>query len=179
MTAIERERIVAPPTTTAHKRSWLLLVAGVMALVVGFGALAGGVFGAWYTWDQAVAQDVVTPDDAAIPETAVRGPFTMWAQSDIITHHQLDRTGGLYYSEMPREVPQVDENGTAVLDENGEAVMVANEARASWIDATSLTTALGLGILAYALSAVAMAVGLTLIFSGFVFLQIRRRAVLL
>jgi hypothetical protein len=179
MTAIEKERIFAPETTIGHKRSWLLLVAGILALVVGFGALAGGAFGAWYTWDQAVAQDVVTPDDAAIPETAVRGPFTMWAQSDIITHHQLDRTGGLYYSQMPREVPQVDENGAAVLDENGEAVLVANEAREAWVTATSLTTALGLGILAYALSAVAIAVGVTLVFAGFVFLHIRKRAVLL
>jgi len=45
----------------------------------------------------------------------------------------------------------VDENGEAVLDENDEQVMVPNEARASWINATALTTALGLGIIAYAL----------------------------
>jgi hypothetical protein len=147
--------------------------------VVGFGTLAGGVFGAWYTWDQAVAQDVVTAEDAAIAETAVRGPFTMWAQSDIITHHQLENTGGLYYAQMPRTIPQVDENGAAVLDENGEQVMVPNEARASWMTATTLTTALGLGIVAYALSAFAMVVGLTLVMIGFVFLYIRKRAVLL
>ena len=98
------------------------LKSGIIALVVGFGAIAGGIFGAWYTWDQAVAQDVTTPDDAAIPEATVRGPFTMWAQSDIITHHQLDSTEGLYYSQMDREVPAVDENGEAVLDENGEPV---------------------------------------------------------
>jgi hypothetical protein len=147
--------------------------------VVGFGTLAGGVFGAWYTWDQAVAQDVVTAEDAAIAETAVRGPFTMWAQSDIITHHQLENTGGLYYAQMPRTIPQVDENGAAVLDENGEQVMVPNEARASWLNATTLTSALGLGIVAYALSAFAMVIGLTMVMIGFVFLYIRKRAVLL
>jgi hypothetical protein len=118
----------------AHKKSFVLLLAGILAMAVGIGAMAGGIFGAWYTWDQAVAQDVVTPDDAAIPETPVRGPFTMWAQADIITHHQLDNTEGLYYSQMDREVPAVDENGEAVLDENGEALMVPNEARASWFD---------------------------------------------
>ena len=75
------------------KKSTLLLVAAILAMVVGAGAVAGGMFGIWYTWDQAVAQNVVTPDDAAIPETAVRGPFTMWAQADIISHHQLDSTG--------------------------------------------------------------------------------------
>lgn len=179
MTAIDRERLVIPEDTVSHRKSPLLLIAAIVALAVGFGALAGGVFGAWYTWDQAVAQDVTTPEDAVIPEAPVRGPFTMWAQSDIITHHQLDSTEGLYYSQMPRMIPQVDENGAAVLDESGEQVMVPNEARASWMGATTLTTALGLGIVAYALSALAMVVGLTLMVIGYVFLQIRKKAVLL
>jgi hypothetical protein len=178
MTAVDRESLVKEETRPIRK-SVLLLTAGILTLVVGFGSFAGGIFGAWYTWDQAVAQDVITPDDAAIPETPVRGPFTMWAQSDIITHHQLDNTEGLYYAQMPREIPQVDENGAAVLDENGEEVMVPNEARASWMNATTLTTALGLGIVAYALSAFAVVVGLTLMVTGYVFLQIRKRAVLL
>ncbi|HSJ35460.1 MAG TPA: hypothetical protein VLB85_10445 [Acidimicrobiia bacterium] len=178
MAAITQER-VTPVEAVSHKKSWVLLAAGIMALVVGVGAVAGGIFGAWYTWDQAVTQDITTPDDAAIPEAAVRGPFTMWAQSDIITHHQLDRTDGLYYSQMPREVPAVDEAGEPVLNEAGEQLMVPNDARASWFDATTLTTALSLGILSYALSAMAIAVGLTLAVTGFVFLHIRKRAVLL
>lgn len=164
---------------SSTKKSLVLLLAGILALAVGFGATAGGIFGAWYTWDQAVAQDVVTPDDAAIPETPVRGPFTMWSQADIITQHQLESTEGLYYAQMDRTVPQVDENGEAVLDENGEAVMVPNEARASWLNATTLTTTLSLGVLSYALAAFAIVIGLTLIVVGYVFLHIRRRAVLL
>lgn len=178
MTAtVQQDRTFRAETT--HKKSFVLLAAGILALAVGFGSTAGGIFGAWYTWDQAVAQDVVTPDDAAIPETPVRGPFTMWAQADIITQHQLENTEGLYYAQMDREVPAVDENGEAVLDENGEAVMVPNEARASWINATALTTALSLGVISYALAAFAIVVGLTLIVVGYVFLHIRRKAVLL
>ena len=179
MTAIDRERLVATEETFSPRKSFVLLIAAILSLAVGLGSVAGGVFGAWYTWDQAVAQDVTTPDDAVIPETPVRGPFTMWAQSDIITHHQLDNTGGLYYAQMERDVPMVDENGAAVLDENGEQVMVPNEARASWIPATTLTTALGLGMVAYALAAFAVVIGLTLMFTGYVFLYIRKRAVLL
>jgi hypothetical protein len=156
----------------------VLAIAGVLAFVVGFGSLAGGLFGIWYTYDQAVAQDVTTPDDAVIPETPVRGPFTMWAQSDIITHHQLDSTEGLYYSQMERLVPEVDETGEVVLDENGEAVMVPNPARASWIPATTLTTALGLGIISYALSGFAVALGVTLIVIGYTFFHIRKRALI-
>jgi hypothetical protein len=156
----------------------VLAIAGVMALVVGFGSLAGGLFGVWYTYDQALAQDVTTPDDAVIPETPVLGPFTMWAQSDIIMQHQLESTEGLYYSQMERTVPQVDETGAAVLDESGEAVMVPNPVRASWIPATTLTTALGLGIISYALSGFAVMIGLTLLAVGYTFFHIRKRALI-
>lgn len=180
MTATSPTEIRLPKADApSHQKSFVLLIAGILAMTVGFGAMAGGVFGAWYTWDQAVAQDVVTPDDAAIPETPVRGPFTMWAQADIITHHQLDGTDGLYYSQMDRMVPAIDENGEGILDETGEAVMVPNEARASWLNATTLTTALSVGIISYALATFAFATGLTLVAVGFVFLYIRRKAVLL
>lgn len=177
MTATEVRR---PPVneSKASKTTWFLAIAGILALVVGFASFTGGLFGVWYTYDQAAAQNVVTPDDAAIPETPVRGPFTMWAQADIITHHQLENTDGLYYAEMEREVPQLDEAGQPVLDENGEPVMVPNEARASWLTATTLTTALGLGILSYALSGFAIAVGVTLIVAGYAFLRIRKRALI-
>lgn len=175
MTAIVTDR-VAPQEATTYKKSWLLLTAAIVALAVGFGAIAGGAFGVWYTWDQAATQGIVTPDDAAIAGADVRGPFTMWAQSDIITHHQLDRTDGLYYSEMERMVPAVDEAGQPVVDDAGEQVMIPNEDRLSWIDATALTTALSLGILSYALSAVAVAFGAALVLMGFVFLRIRNRA---
>ena len=176
MTAIETKRVTE---TTRGGVARLLLFSAIMAMVVGVGSVGGGIFGAWYTYDQAVAQNVVTPDDAVIPETPVRGPLTMWAQADIITHHQLENTDGLYYAEMERTVPQLDENGEAVLDENGEAVTVPNEARASWLPATTLTTALGLGIVSYALAAFAFMIGLTLIVVGYTFLRIRKRAVLL
>jgi hypothetical protein len=178
MTAIE-QRPSTGSTIAAPRKSFILLVASILAFVVGFGSMAGGIFGAWYTWDQAVAQDVTTPEDAVISEAPVRGPFTMWAQADIITQHQLESTEGLYYSQMDRVVPQLDENGNAVLDENGEAVMIPNAARSAWLNATTLTTALSLGILSYALSAFAFVTGLTLVFVGYVFFTIRRKAVLL
>jgi uncharacterized membrane protein len=177
MTATQIDR---PVTREARGRtSKVLAITGILAMVIGIGSILGGAFGAWYTYDQAVAQSVVTPDDAAIPSTPVRGPFTMWAQADIITHHQLGNTDGLFYAEMDRVVPQVDETGAVVLDENGEAVMVPNDLRNSWVTATTLTTALGLGIVSYALAAFAMVSGITLVFVGFAFLHIRKRALIL
>lgn len=158
---------------TLPKHRKLFLWMGVLALTVGLGSVAGGVTGAVYTWNQATAENVTTPDDASIPETPVRGPLTMLSQAAIINHHQLDSTDGLRYAEMPRQVPQVDEQGNAIVDAAGEPVMGPNQARAGWITATTLTTALNLGVMAYALSAFAVVVGLTLVGFGVVFLALR------
>jgi hypothetical protein len=159
---------------TGVARRRLLAIVGILSLVVGIGSFAGGVFGAVYTWNQAVSENITTPDDAVFPEVPLRGPFSMWAQADIIETHQLETTEGLRYSEMPRQVASVDEAGNPVIGEDGEPVMVANAARASWINATALITALNVGVLAYALSAFALVVGITMIASGVTFLSLRK-----
>jgi hypothetical protein len=172
--AIERETtsVVAERTGVARRR--LLAIVGILSLVVGIGSIAGGVTGAVYTWNQAAAENIITPDDAVFPEVPVRGPLSMYAQSAIITYHQLGSTGGLRYAEMPRQVPQVDEAGNPVLDDAGEQVMIPNAARASWINVTALTSALNLGLMAYALAAFAIVIGITLAVSGWTFLSLRR-----
>lgn len=169
----QKEAVVTSHVLLKPRFSRMMLVAGILAIVVGFGSAAGGVVGAIYTWDQAATQNVTTPEDASIPEAAVRGPLTMLSEAAIITEHQLAGTDGLYYAEMPRLIEQVDENGAVVLDENGEAVMVPNEARASWLNATTLTTSLSLGVMAYALAAFAFVVGLVLMVVGGVFIALR------
>ena len=140
MTAMKTERPVVAETKKVGV-SRLLLVAGIMAIVVGVGSAAGGTFGAWYTYDQAVAQNVVTPDDAVIPETPVRGPFTMWARPTSSPTISSRTPVACTTPKWSGTVPQLDENGEAVLDENGEAVMVPNEARASWLLRHHTTTA--------------------------------------
>ena len=171
---IDREPTKVAVERTGVTRRRLLAIVGILSLVVGIGSLAGGIFGAVYTWNQAAAENITTPDDAIFPEVPVRGPMSMYAQSAIIATHQLDSTGGMRYAEMPRQVPQVDDAGNSVLDEAGEQMMIPNAARASWITATTLTTALSLGLLAYALAAFAIVVGITLTVSGFTFLSLRK-----
>lgn len=157
-----------------RRRRRMLLTAAVVALTIGIGSIVGGIGGAVYTYNQAAAENITTPDDASIAETPVRGPLTMKAQADIIREHTLNRTGGLSYAEMPGRVEQLDEAGNVVIDENGEPVMVSNSAREIWLRATTLTTALNLGIMAYALAAFAVVVGLALVASGGVFLSLRK-----
>jgi hypothetical protein len=167
----------APAVELQLRPNRLFTLVAIFAMVIGIGAVLGGIAGATYTYQQAAIENIVTPDDAVLAEVPVRGPLSMWAQSDIITRHQLEGTEGLRYAEMDREAPVVDENGEPVLDENGEPVMGPNEARMSWITATSLTTALGLGIVAYAMSAFAIVVGATLALLGLVVYRLRKDAV--
>jgi hypothetical protein len=161
------------------RTSKLITIVALFAIVVGIGSMLGGIGGAIYTYQSAAVENITTPDDARIAEVPVRGPLSMWVQSDIITKHQLDRTEGLRFAEMERMVPAVDEAGQPVIGEDGEPVLVPNETRASWIDATSLTTVLGMGILAYALSAFAIVVGLALLGVGLVLNKLRRSSLAL
>jgi hypothetical protein len=167
----------APAVELQLRPNRLFTFVAIFAMVIGVGSMLAGIAGAAFTYQQAAVENIVTPDDAILPEVPVRGPLSMYAQSDIITQHQLDRTEGLRYAEMDREVPMVDENGEPVLDEAGEPVMGPNEARLSWIDATSLTTVLNVGIMAYALAAFAIVVGATLALLGLIVLKLRRDTV--
>ena len=111
----------------------------------------------------------MTPADAAIPEKPVSGPLTLKVQADIIREHTLKMTNGQTFAEMPRQVSKLNEDGKPILDAGGNPVMVANAARDIWITATTLITALNLGILTYAFSGLIILFGFISIWTGIVF----------
>jgi len=84
-------------------------------------------------------------------------------------------TGGKTFSEMPRQIPKLDETGKQILDEEGKAVMAANTARDIWITATTLITALNLGIFAYAFAGLTLLFGLFSILTGVIFYTLSRK----
>ena len=177
MSTVTEEK--AGTTTGAAGRNRSFAVVALVAIVVGLGSVLGGLGGMVYTWQSAVVENINTPSDAVIAETPVRGPFTMWAQADIITTHQLNRTEGLRYAEMPARVPQLDEAGNPVIGEDGQPVLVSNANRLSWINATALTTVLNMGIMAYMLSLFAIVMGATVAGLGWVVLRLSRSPALL
>lgn len=176
MSTLTTERTGA--ATGAAARNRLFAVVALVAIVVGLGSVLGGLGGMVYTWQNAAVENINTPADAVIAETPVRGPLTMWAQADIITTHQLARTDGLRYAEMPRQIPQLDEAGDPVIGEDGEPVLINNAARSSWLDATALTTVLNMGIMAYMLSLFAVVMGATVAGLGWVVLRLSRNPML-
>lgn len=152
----------------------LLVVSSVLAIVAGIILVASGVWGIYFTYQNIAREKIVTPKDSAIPEKSVRGPLTLKAQADIMREHTLRMTAGKTFAEMPREVPKLNEDGSPTLNAEGGAVMVPNTARDIWITATTLITALNLGILSYAFSGLVMLFGFTSIWMGIIFWALSR-----
>ena len=152
----------------------LLIASSILAVLAGIVLVAGGIWGIYFTYKNVADEKVVTPKDSAIPEKPVRGPLTLKAQADIIREHTLRMTDGKTFSQMPRQIPKLDDNGNPVLDREGSPVMVANTARDIWITATTLITALHLGVLTYIFSGMVLLFGLISIWTGVVFYALSR-----
>jgi len=160
-----------------RNKNKVLAIVGIAAIVLGLGSMVVGGFAWSYTRSTAIEQGVEVNEDADFPFAdegqTLNDPFDMLGQANAIETHQLDRTGGQYYAEMPGKVPVLDEAGNPTVDENGEAVMAPNAERDSWIKATTLITALQLGAMAYGLITLVIFVGFTLTATGVVFLSLR------
>ena len=152
----------------------LLKISSGLAIGVGILLMIGGVWGVSFTYKNIAQEKIVTPADASIPEKPVRGPFTLKAQVDIIREHTLKSTGGKTFAEMPRQIPKVDENGEEVLGADGKPEITENTARDIWITATTLTTALNLGIMAYMFSGLILLFGCISIWTGIIFYSLSR-----
>jgi hypothetical protein len=141
----------------------ILSASSFLVIIVGLLLFGSGVWGIVFTYTNVARENIMTPDDAYIPGVPVRGPFTLNAQADIIRTHTLRMTGGKTFAEMPRQIPKLDAEGKPILGEDGKPVMTANTARDIWITATTLITALNLGMIAYAFAGLAILFGLLFI----------------
>jgi hypothetical protein len=145
----------------------IFLASSVLASITGIVMIVGGVWGICFTYQNVVREKIVTPADASIPSAKVAGPLTLKSQADIIRHHTLATTGDKTYAEMPRQIEKVDASG--------QKTMVENTARNLWVTATTLTTALNLGIVTYVFSALVILLGLISIWNGIVFCMMYKK----
>ncbi len=144
----------------------------VLLVIVGIVTICGGIGGVVLTYSNVVREKIVTTPDAKIPNIPVAGPYSLKVQADIIRVHTLHTTSDLTYAEMPQTILQLDANGKPVMGKDGKPVMTTNVARNLWITATTLTTALSLGIMAYALSGLIIFLGIILVWFGAIFYSI-------
>lgn len=155
----------------------IILVSSFLTIFFGLVLAGSGVWGLVFTYTNVARENITTPDDSSIPGVPVRGPFTLKAQADIIRTHVLGMTEGKTFAEMPRQIPELDAEGKPVLDKDGKPVMVANASRDTWITATTLITALNLGIVTYAFSTIVLLFGLFAIWTGVLFYALGRKSV--
>ena len=152
----------------------ILLTSAIFSFVFGLLLVIGGIWGTAFTYERVARENIITPDDASLPNVPVRGPFTLMAQADIIRTHTLRMTDGKTFAQMPRQIPTLDAASKPMLDENGKPVMTDNAARDIWITANALMTALNLGVFAYALCTLAIILGLFLLSNGVILHTLRR-----
>jgi hypothetical protein len=117
---------------------WIVAVVGAIMLVAGAG-----------TWvlvqSQLSAENITVAEDASmLPGNDVNGPFSAYAQAEIINKHALEASGGKTYAELDREDP----------------------VRATVMNGSFLRASLFTSVLAFGVSAMAMGLGLVQILLG-------------
>lgn len=153
----------------------LVSVSGIVLLLAGIVMIIGGIAGVIFTYSSVKSENIVTPEDASISARPVRGPLTLKAQADIIRTHMLRMSDGKTYGEMPRQIQKLDDSGNVILNDDGSPMMIPNATRDTWITATTLITALNLGIMAYAMFSGMIVLGLLFGLIGIGFLALSKR----
>ncbi len=120
-------------------------VTGWIVAVVGAIMLIGGATTWVLVQNQLSAEKITVAEDASfLAGNDVNGPFSAYAQADIINHHALEASGGKTYAELDREDP----------------------VRATMMNASFLRASLFTSVLAFGVSAMAMGLGVVQVLLG-------------
>jgi hypothetical protein len=127
----------------------IVLIIGVVLIV------AGGV--TWYmVRDQLVAEKITVADDADfLAGDDVDGPFSAYAQADVINEHALEATNGKTYAELDREDP----------------------ARQTAMSASFLRASLYTSVVAFGVAAMAVGLGIALILIALALMSVAKATV--
>ncbi len=127
----------------------IVMIIGVVLIV------AGGV--TWYmVRDQLVAEKITVADDADfLAGDDVDGPFSAYAQADVINEHALEATNGKTYAELDREDP----------------------ARQTAMSASFLRASLYTSVVAFGVAAMAVGLGIALILVALALMSVAKASV--
>ncbi len=152
------------------------IVAGLVLVAFGIGAIAMSVDGRNTVRDSLAAQGITaTPDAGEItngalkPGEAINTGAKARDFATVMEHHTLEATGGEHYAAMGRFLdangkPTSDEAKAAKDPKSGQPV--ENGLRNMWVTETALTTALNMSYMAEQLSLFGLVVGIALLLSG-------------
>ena len=128
-------------------------LASIASIALGVLLVLGGL-GTWVMVSSTLAeQRITTPDDACLPESEVRGPFTAYCQATVIQEHALESTEGQTFAELDREDPL----------------------RETAMNASFLQASLFTSILAFGVAAMAIGMGVLFILIGLGIRDVKQR----
>jgi hypothetical protein len=118
---------------------------GVIVIVVGIIFAVAGVVTWFVVSDQLAAEKITVSEDAAfLAGQEVTGPFTAYAEAEVINEHALEATDGKTYAELDREDP----------------------ARQTAMQASFLRASLFTSVVAFGVAALATVLGIVLVLIG-------------
>ncbi len=147
----------------------MVIIVGIAFALAGVVAAGAGIYIRTFVGQQLAAQNIITPEDASIPNAPVTGIATSLSMAAIIQHHATEGSNGLTYAQMGRfAVESGDPAGTNSADEalkDASGKPVANQVRNTALTAASLVTSLSLSAMAIGASygAIALGVGFTVL----------------
>ena len=173
-------------------------VAGLISLIAAAVLLVAGI-GTWAMIStNLVAQNItVAKDSPMLPGDLVDGPFSAFAEAQIIEHHALTSTEGKTYADLGAEQTKVKTAAKAAgidLDSKDPAVIAANQAnpqytqfkadldkwtaqRTQAMNASFLRASLFTSVVAYGVAALVIGLGVMFGLVGWALLWLGKRAV--
>jgi hypothetical protein len=136
---------MATAASTATNHNGKVRTLGIIVVVAGVILIVAGVFTWFVVRGQLADEKIVVSDDAdQFAGQEVNGPFTAYAQANVIQKHALESTDGLTYAELPRD----------------------SELRQTAMTASFLRASLFTSIVAFGVAAMAAGLGLVMILIG-------------
>ena len=155
------------------------IVASVVLVAFGAGAIGIGVNGYNEVRDEIAAQRITATDDAAEltdgrlqPGQAIKTGADARAFADVMEHHTLQSTQGKRYAEMGRFLTAdgKDTSDEALAAKTADGRPVENGLRNMWVTETALTTALNTAFFAERVALFSIVMGVALLLTGIGFL---------
>jgi hypothetical protein len=141
------------PTPSSPRAPKSVQILAILVIVAGAVLSVAGVVTWFVVRDQLADENITVSDDADnFAGDPVDGPFTAYAEANVIERHALEASDGLTYAELAQDDPR------------RETVMTASFLRSS----------LFTSVVAFGVAAFALGVGIVLILIGVALLHIHR-----
>ena len=143
-------------------------VIGIISLIAGIIMIVAGAITYGAVSSQLAAENIIVPDDAAfLAGDKVDGPFSAYAQADIINHHALEGSEGKTYAELGEQA------GEAKAAGDEELAAKYTEARGTVMTASFLRASLFTSVLAFGVAALVIGLGVMFGLIGWALMSIR------